>query len=144
MTRSWCRLYHSNGLWIRWIVSVPKQNQCCQLSVWKFRNFTDTQILREINFWDSRSSKKEHSNIFDFWGSEIRFWWFLYNFWGVNLATETAEKAVFEPLNFLKLISRKISTNEQLKLNWFFFHLVFTSNQFGHIYRLKKCHFWQF
>ena len=28
-------------------------NQCCQLTVWKFKNFTITQILREIIFEDS-------------------------------------------------------------------------------------------
>jgi len=26
-------------------------------TVWKFHNFPITQILREINFWDSRSAK---------------------------------------------------------------------------------------
>ena len=26
-------------------------------AVWKFRNFSTTQILREINFWNSRSAK---------------------------------------------------------------------------------------
>ena len=27
-------------------------------TVWKFHDFSITQILREINFWDSRSAKK--------------------------------------------------------------------------------------
>ena len=35
-------------------------NQCCQLNpytVWKFQDFCITEILREINFEDSRSAK---------------------------------------------------------------------------------------
>ena len=28
-----------------------------QHTVWKFQDFTITQILREINFWNSRSTK---------------------------------------------------------------------------------------
>ena len=31
--------------------------QCCQLTMWKFQDFSITQILREINFEDSRMAK---------------------------------------------------------------------------------------
>ena len=33
------------------------QHQCCQLTVWKYQDFSVIQILREINFGESRSSK---------------------------------------------------------------------------------------
>ena len=31
--------------------------QSSNVTVWKFHNFSITQILREINFWKSRSAK---------------------------------------------------------------------------------------
>ena len=44
------------------------------VTVWKFKNISATKILREINFWDSRTSKICH--FWHFPDSEIWFWLF--------------------------------------------------------------------
>ena len=46
--------------------------------VWKFHNFSITQILREINFWDSRSAKSAfltHSAAMNFDVYELLHFW---------------------------------------------------------------------
>ena len=43
-------------------------------NVWKFHDFSITQILREINFWDSRSAKSAiltHLEVLNFASYEI-------------------------------------------------------------------------
>ena len=37
---------------------------CLYFTVWKFQDFSITQILREINLWDSRSFEKANLAIF--------------------------------------------------------------------------------
>ena len=49
--------------------SVKNRKNRCYYTVWKFDDFSITQILREINFWDSRSAKYAIFNLFR--GSEL-------------------------------------------------------------------------
>jgi len=77
--------------------------------VWRFQNFSITQILREINFRDFRNAKSAilpHLEALDF---------DFYAFLKVELtklakfgALKMAKTSVFEPLDWPKLISRNI------------------------------------
>ena len=35
----------------------PQFSHCVYITVWKFQDFSITQVLGEIKFWDSRSAK---------------------------------------------------------------------------------------
>ena len=64
-------------------------------------NFSITQILREIRFWDSR---REKSSILTL----LKALTFDCNEFKHSLKAEIAKMAVFKPLHSPKLISRKI------------------------------------
>ena len=50
-------------------MAQQKGVQCKKSTVWIFHNVSITQILREINFWDSRSAKP--AIFYTFRGSEF-------------------------------------------------------------------------
>ena len=79
------------------------QTHCELCTVWKFHDFSITQILREINFGESSSSKKA----------------FLGNF----RCPKICYIADFALLGSLKLISRKIWVIEKL---WNFHTMIWT------------------
>ena len=55
-------------------------------TVWKYQNFSATQILREINLWECRSSKSSHyAHYVIFWGTEVIFPWYFAIFEGCKL-----------------------------------------------------------
>ena len=80
--------------------------------MWKFQNFSTSQFLREINFWDYRSSKNCYFDIFE--PLKFDFDNFLQFLSSTNWpkvefrASESAKMPVFELLESSKLISRKI------------------------------------
>ena len=104
---------------------------------WKFYNFCITQILRGINFGDSRCAKSAilrhlealHSDCYEFLhfvGAEI---------WQINKIQRTA---VSEPLDSPKLISRKIW---MIGKSWYFHTVLKKTTFFGRIisdFRFRK------
>ena len=82
------------------------------ITVWKFHNFSITQILREINFWGSRSAKSAISKHLE--ALNLDFCEFLHFLKAeIDLinkfrATKIVNMAVLELLDSPKLISRKI------------------------------------
>ena len=94
--------------------------------VWKFQDFSITQILREINLWESRSVKSVILTHFE--ALNFDFYAFLYLLkaeirqkWKFS-ATNCVKMTNFTLLEFPKLVSRKIRVIEKL---WNF-HTVLT------------------
>jgi len=82
---------------------------------WKFHNFSLTQIIREINFWDSRNAKSDiltYLQVLIFMNFCI-FWRLEFTKSTKIRAPEIAKTAVLLLLDSPKLISRKIWMTEK-------------------------------
>ena len=81
--RAWTEFHN---LELKWSVICRNAKNCFWdfFTVWKFHDFSITQILREIKFWNFRSTKSANSNKFR--GSELWFLWFFALLGGWNLS----------------------------------------------------------
>ena len=85
----------------KWTFSITRP----VFTVWKFQDFSITQILREINFEESGSAKSAISTHLE--AVNFDFYEFLH-FSNKNRALIIAKMVVLELLDSSKLISRKI------------------------------------
>ena len=113
-------------------------------TVWKFHDFCITQILREINFEESRSAKSAiltHSRLRILILMHFcTFWRLQFTKWTKFTALKVAKTAIFALSESSKLISRKIwviqkSWNcytvpycifKDISMKWFFKECLFT------------------